>query len=412
MDDAAARAARVMARCDELATLSEEPGRLTRRYGTPALRQAMDLTAGWMEAAGMTTRRDPLGNLFGRYEGDQPDATALLLGSHLDSVRDAGSYDGPLGVLVALAAVERLHERGERLPVAVEVVAFADEEGLRYPTAFLGSAAAAGTLDPAWRDAVDAEGICLADAVASFGGDVAALRSGAPSLPAAVGWLEIHIEQGPTLEALDLAVGVVSAIVGLDKLAVAFRGEAGHAGTVAMDRRRDALCAAAEFVLAAEATARTTLGLVATVGEIVAEPGASNVVPGFVRLSLDLRHPEDADRRQARAHLEQTAREIVARRDIALEWQLLTDTRATPCDPDLSAHLGGAVAGAGYPVHCLPSGAGHDAVALAARMPVAMLFVRCAGGVSHNPAEAVAAEDVAVAIEVVDRFVYRVGSAG
>lgn len=404
MSDAATRAQRVMDRCDLLNTFSEEPGRLTRRFGAPELERAMVATAGWMTAAGMTTRRDPLGNLFGRYEGATPGASAFLLGSHLDSVRDAGKYDGPLGVLVALAAVEALHQRGARLPHAIEVAAFADEEGLRFRTAFLGSSAAAGTLDPAWLAAADDDGVPLAEAIRAFGGDPTAVAAGTRSLADAAGWLEVHIEQGPALEALDLPVGVVSAIVGMNKLALDFRGEAGHAGTVAMDRRRDALCAAAEFVLAAEAEARGTPGLVATVGQIAAEPGASNVVPGGATLSLDLRHPDDDVRHGARARLDAAAHQIAERRGVALTWHQLTDTGATRCDPALSARLSAAIAAAGFAVHHLPSGAGHDAVALASQMPVAMLFVRCAGGISHNPAEAVAVADVAAAITVVDRF--------
>ncbi len=398
------RAARAMERCEALNAFSEEPARLTRRYGTPALRQAMNATEGWLRSAGMTTRRDALGNLIGRYEGATPGAPALLLGSHLDSVRDAGKFDGPLGVLTALAAVEGLHERRERLPVAVEVIAFADEEGVRFRTAFLGSSAFVGSLEASKLEAVDDDEVSLREAIAAFGGDPDAVARGEGGLGPAVGWVEVHLEQGPRLEGLGLPVGVVSAIVGMNKVAVAFEGEAGHAGTVAMDRRRDALAAAAEFVLAAEAAARATAGLVATVGQIAAEPGASNVIPGLVRLSLDLRHPADGVRAAARVDLEEAARAIGARRGVGVAWERLTDTPATPCDPALTDRLAAAIAESDSPVERLPSGAGHDAVALAPRMPVAMIFVRCAGGVSHNPAESVAEADIAVAIDVLDRL--------
>ena len=402
--DAAARARLVMARCDELARHSEEPDRLTRRYGTPALRAAQATVAGWMCAAGMTTRRDAVGNLIGRYEGIPPGAPAFLLGSHLDSVRDAGTYDGPLGVLVALAAVEALHRRGERLPFAIEVVAFADEEGLRFRTAYLGSRAFAGGFDPAWLDLVDDDGVSLRAAIRDFGGDPDALPTASHQGADLLGYAEVHIEQGPTLEALGLPVGVVSAIAGQGRIAVTFRGEAGHAGTVAMALRRDALCAAAELVLAVEAIARETPGLVATVGQIAVEPGAGNVVPGRARLGLDVRHADDAVREDANHRLWQRADAIGTARHVALDWHPMSDNPATPLDPALTDLLVRAVAESGYPVHRLPSGAGHDAVALSPLAPATMLFVRCAGGISHNPAESVAIADVAAAIGVLDRF--------
>ena len=393
-----------MERCDALATFSEEPDRLTRGYGTDALRRAQDATAAWLRAAGMTVRRDPLGNLIGRYEGNDPSAGTFLLGSHLDSVRDAGRYDGPLGVLVALAAVERLHAQKRRLPFAVEVVAFADEEGLRYATAYLGSSVFAGGFDPAWLAATDADGVPLAAAIRSFGGDPEAVAASNRTGQDWRGWLEVHIEQGPALEALRLPVGVVSAIAGRSRIDVVFAGEAGHAGTVAMGLRRDALCAAAELVLAAEEAARSVEGLVATVGKIAAEPGAGNVIPGRALLTIDVRHPDDGVRGAACERLRARAEEIAGRRRVDVEWDVVNDNDAVAMDPALAGLLARAVAEAGHAVHRLPSGAGHDAVMLAPRCPVAMLFVRCAGGVSHNPAESVTTEDVAVAIEVVDRF--------
>ncbi len=400
-----------MARCDELAHHSEEPDRLTRRYGTPALRAAQEAVAGWLRAAGMTTQRDALGNVIARYEGKAAGTPAFLLGSHLDTVRDAGKYDGPLGVLVALAAVEALHDRRERLPFALEIVAFADEEGLRFRTAYLGSRAYAGGFDPAWLDLVDDDGVSLRAAIRGFGGDPDALPSARRDGAGLLGYLEVHIEQGPTLEALGLPVGVVSAIAGQGRIAVTVRGEAGHAGTVAMDHRRDALCAAAELVLAVEAVGRATPGLVATVGQIMVEPGAGNVVPGLARLSLDVRHPDDAVREDADRRLRQRADAIAAARRVELAWDPMSDNAATPLDTDLTDLLARAVADSGYPVHRLPSGAGHDAVALSPIAPAAMLFVRCAGGISHNPAESVAVEDVAVAISVLRRFLDLVASA-
>lgn len=393
-----------MERCAALRRFSEEPDRLTRPYGTPALRAAQDAVAGWMEAAGLSTRRDAIGNLIGRREGADPAAGTLLLGSHLDSVRDGGNFDGPLGVLVALAAVEGLATRHDSLPFAIELPAFADEEGLRFGTAYLGSSAYTGALDPALLATPDADGTPLAEAIRAFGGDPDAIGAERPPAPL-LGYVEVHIEQGPTLEALDLPVGVVSAIAGRNRIDAAFAGEAGHAGTVAMNRRRDALAAAAEVVLAAEEIARGTADLVATVGQIEVEPGAANVIPGRARLIVDLRHPDDAVRDDARRRLRERAAAIAERRRVGLAWDVPNDNGAVAMDPILAGLLADGISDAGFAVHRLPSGAGHDPVMLAPLCPVAMLFVRCAGGVSHNPAESVAEADVATAIEVMDRFV-------
>lgn len=402
--DAGALAERVMWQCDALGAISEEAGRLTRPYGTPSMARASELVAGWMRAIGMDVRHDAVGNLIGRYEGAGPGARRLLLGSHLDTVRDAGKYDGPLGVLVALACVQRLHERGERLPLALEVVGFADEEGLRFHTSYLGSRALARGLDPAALSIRDADGVSLADAIRAFGGDPAALVA-APAAPGDIlGYCEVHIEQGPVLEARGLPVGVVTAIAGQSRFALSFAGVAGHAGTVPMTLRRDALAAAAELVLAAEALARETPGLVATVGQLAAHPGASNVIPGLATLSLDVRHADDEVREGACGALAARAAAIAGQRGVELAWREVHAEASVSCDPWLSAVLGRAVERAGHPVVQLPSGAGHDGVMMSRLAPIAMLFVRCAGGVSHNPAESVAVEDVAAAITVMGHF--------
>jgi allantoate deiminase len=394
----------VMQRCDELAGFSEEPGRLTRRFATTALREANAAVAGWMRAAGMVVRQDAIGNLAGRYEADRPGAKTLLLGSHLDSVVDAGRYDGPLGVLAALACVQRLRDQGWRLPFAIELYGFADEEGVRYHTAYLGSQAVAGTLDPATLELADADGITLAEAIRAAGGDPARLAEARRRGDDLLGYVEVHIEQGPVLEARGLPVGVVSAIAGQSRFALRFAGVAGHAGTVPMELRQDALCAAAELVLAAEALARATPGLVATVGQIAARPGASNVIPGTATLSLDVRHQDDARRRAAIETLREQAQQIAQARRVALEWQSVQESRALACDAALAGLLEHAIASLGHPVAWLPSGAGHDGVALSTLAPIAMLFVRCKGGISHNPAESVDQADVAVAIEVLGHF--------
>ncbi|MCW3065667.1 MAG: allantoate amidohydrolase [Solirubrobacterales bacterium] len=380
----------VLARCDELAGLTEEPGRLTRRYATPALRAAGDAVGGWMREAGMTVRRDAVGNVIGRREGGP---RTLLLGSHLDTVVDAGRYDGALGVLVALAAVERAAD----LPYAVEVYGFADEEGVRFGTAYLGSGAVVGAPLPLER--VDADGVRLADVLRT---DPVDARRDPAGL---IGYVEVHIEQGPALEEAGAPLGVVTAIAGQTRSTVAFHGRAGHAGTVPMDLRHDALAGAAEWVGTVEAAGAEEAGLLATVGELTVEPGASNVIPGRVNASLDVRHAEDRARRAANERLRARAEEIADARGLRLQWQTVLDTVAVACDPTLSDLLARA---AGPDVPRLASGAGHDAVMMSRIAPAAMLFVRCAGGISHHPAESVAHDDVAAAIDATTRFLEEV----
>lgn len=402
----------VMERCDLLGQHSEEPGLLVRRYATPPMQEVNALVASWMQGAGMSTRQDQVGNLIGRYPAAREPAQTMLLGSHLDSVRDAGKYDGPLGVLVALSVVERLHQRGERLPFAIEIFGFADEEGLRYSSAYLGSKAVAGTFDLRLLDRLDDDDIPLAEAMRAAGGEPEQIEQARREAADLLGYCEVHIEQGPVLEELDLPVGLVSTIVGMSRVNVTLRGEAGHAGTVPMHLRRDALCAAAECALAAESTARSTPGLVATIGQLRVEPGASNVIPGRVTFSLDVRHQDDDERVKACAAIEQRFHTLAEARGVTCAWTLLQENPALPCAPTLAGQLGMAIARAGYPVYSLPSGAGHDGVALSALTGVAMLFVRCRGGISHNPAEAVAQEDVAVAIDVLERFLHLLAQKG
>ena len=384
----------VIGRCRELATVSEEAGRLTRPFASAAMARANALVGGWMEEAGMATRTDAAGNLVGHLPGSELDAGTLLLGSHLDTVCDAGAFDGALGVLLAIACVERLRAREITLPFAVDVYGFADEEGLRYGTAYLGSRAVAGTFDAALFALADAEGIHLRDALTAFGGDPVAIASAAR--PDAIGYLEAHMEQGPVLERANAAVGVVTAIAGQSRAQVAFTGEAGHAGTVPMAARRDAACALAEFVLAVEEAGRAAPGLVATVGQLAASPGAPNAIPGEATASLDVRHPDDAVRAAAVAGLLDRATAIGVARDVGVRWEPRMDAPAVAMDPGLVDALAAAARGAPR----LPSGAGHDAVALAASMPVGMLFVRCAGGVSHTPAESVDPADAEAALDV------------
>ena len=386
----------VLERCDALAAFSDDPGRLTRRFATPAWRAAGDAVEGWMREAGMATSRDAIGNVIGRLEG--AGAGTFVLGSHLDTVRDAGRYDGPLGVLVAIACAQRLRDEGR------EVVAFADEEGVRYGTAYLGSATLAGTLDQALLERTDANGISMAEAIAAIGGEPGGVAAARRDPADVLGYCEVHIEQGPVLEDEDVPVGVVTAIAGQTRARVTFAGSPGHAGTVPMAMRHDALPAAAEWILAVEETARASDGLVATVGDARIDPGAANVIPGQVILALDVRHADDGALAAAATQLRQRADAIARARDLRSAWAPMQDNPAVECSPALTDALADAVSAAGHRVVRLPSGAGHDAVAMSAIAPVAMLFVRCAGGISHHPAESVAAQDVAVAIDVLTGY--------
>ena len=392
----------IIERCQFLAECTEEPGAITRPFASEAMRRAHVLVTDWMREAGMSVRHDNIGNLRGRYPGDG--ASTLLLGSHLDSVRDAGKYDGPLGVVVAIAAVQRLHDAGVRLPFAVEVLGFADEEGLRYGSTYLGSRALAGHFDAGDLSRVDAAGIAMSDAIRAFGGDPEQIGADRWQEGDLVGYVEVHIEQGPVLENRGLPVGVVSAIAGQTRMELEFSGVAGHAGTVPMDRRRDALAAAAEFVLAVEAAAATEPGMVATVGKLAVEPGASNVIPGRALFSFDARHAEDRRRDEFTAAMLARAREIARRRKLGFEARGVSENPAVRCSPRLVKLLAQAAKDTGHRPIELTSGAGHDGVVMSTLTDVGMLFVRCKGGISHNPAESVTTEDVAVALDVLSRF--------
>jgi allantoate deiminase len=373
-----------MRRADELGAISDEPGRLTRTFHSPAMQRANALVGSWMREAGLEGREDAAFNLVGRWPCASSKAKTLLLGSHLDTVRDAGKYDGPLGVLAALAVAQQLKNEGVALPFHVEVIGFSDEEGVRYQTTYLGSRALAGTLTK--RD------LAL---VAEKGIERAKRRKGE-----FLAYAEVHIEQGPVLEAEKLAVGVVSGIAGQMRSRLEFIGEAGHAGTTPMKFRRDALCAAAEFTLAAE-----RCGITATVGQIDAQPGASNVIPGHVTLSLDARDLDNARRRTAVRALQKKAGAIARRRGVRVKWTPVQESASVACDRALSAALHTAAAMHQSRVLTLPSGAGHDAVAISALCPVAMLFVRCRRGISHNPAESVKTADVRIALAVLRDFI-------
>jgi allantoate deiminase len=390
-----------MERCELLSNISEDAEGICRPYGCESMREVNKIVSGWMHSAGMTTRHDAIGNLIGRYEGTG--GKTLILGSHLDTVRDAGKYDGILGVMVAVACVEKLG--GEKTPFSIEVAAFADEEGLRFGTTYLGSSVYAGAFDEARLELEDRDEVSLARAVRDFGGEPDALVNGGRGNGDLLGYCEVHIEQGPVLENKDLPVGVVTGIQSQSRIQASFTGVAGHAGTVPMEGRKDALCAAAEFILEVERTAKAEPDSVATVGEVNVLPGASNVISGETRVSLDLRHPDDAARERLRDHLRSRAADIVASRNCGHSWEVRQENAVIPMDDRLTDILGKAMESSGLPVCRIPSGAGHDAAQMASLTAPAMLFVRCEGGISHNPAESVTKEDVGVAIDVVSRFI-------
>lgn len=394
----------IMARCDALAELSEQPDGLTRTFGTDRHRAALDLIAGWMGEAGMAVRQDASGNLIGRYEAAPAGAPCIMLGSHQDTVRDGGRYDGMLGIVAPLAAVATLHRQGRRLPTAVELIVFGDEEGVRFQTTLLGSKAVAGTFDPATLATRDADGVSVAQAMRAIGGDPDRIASAARRPGEVLAFVETHIEQGPVLEAEGLPVGVVTAIAGGSRLAITLEGEAGHAGTVPMDRRRDALCAAADAVLTIERHCRAGSGLVGTVGRLTASPGAINVIPGRVSFTADIRAAEDAARRTAVAEIREKIEAIAATRGVTADIETLYESDGATCAPPLVERLEAAIAATGHRPRRLMSGAGHDAMAMAALCPVAMLFVRCEKGISHNPAEAITAEDAGTAAQVLLHF--------
>ncbi|MBM9403869.1 allantoate amidohydrolase, partial [Gluconacetobacter azotocaptans] len=370
----------------------------------------LDRLATWMREAGMSARIDAAGNLLGRYEGLAPDAPALLIGSHVDSVRDGGRYDGMLGVMLGIEAVAGFAARGRRFPFALEVIGFGDEEGSRFPVSMLATRAVAGALDGQDLDLRDSAGTTLAEALASFGLDVAQLPAAARRRDGIVAYVEAHIEQGPVLEAEDRALGVVSAIAAQYRFRAVVGGVAGHAGTMAMHLRRDALAAAAEMVLAVETIGGGGPGdLVATVGRMEVGPGVTNVVPGEVAFSIDIRAGTDAARDRAADAVRRALGGIAARRQVSLGLELQQDLPATPCDAGLTALMGQAVrtaTGEDAP-RVLVSGAGHDAMVMARLAPMSMLFLRCAGGISHHPAEAVRDADVELALRAMTDFIER-----
>lgn len=398
------RARRAIEECLTIAAMSEEQGQITRRFLTPPVSDVHRLLRTRMESMGLNVGIDALGNLRGVWNPVGAGSRRIMLGSHIDSVPNAGAFDGVLGVTMALEWVGLAQQSA--LPVGIEVIAFSEEEGVRFGVPFLGSRAVAGRFDPRLFDLRDSAGVSLSEAIRAFGLDPSEL-DGARMSEVIAGFFEVHIEQGPILEAEDLSVAAVLGIVGQTRMSLEFAGQSNHAGTTPMHLRRDAVAAAAEWITGVEKVAARTEGMVATVGRVNVEPNATNVIPALARVSLDTRHMQDAARQSAVEELTDRAHGIAERRGLEVTIQPQLNQPAVSMDERLTAYLAEAIEAQGLPPRTMPSGAGHDAMVMAARVPTAMLFLRSPGGISHHPAEAVREEDVANALHVGYRFLER-----
>jgi allantoate deiminase len=400
MESCLSAARQVVDRCRLLAQFTEEPGFTTRTFLSPPMHDVHARLSDWMQRAGMTTRVDAVGNLRGRYAASQTDAGRLFIASHLDTVPRAGSFDGVLGVVLAVSLVELL--AAHRLKFEIEIVGFSEEEGVCFGIPFLGSRALIG--DAADLLSLrDSSGVTVREAIEAFGLDPSGINQ-ARVEGQTLGYLEFHIEQGPVLESLNLPLGLVEGIFGQSRLDVSFEGQANHAGTTPMHLRRDALAGAAEWIQIVEREAIATSGLIATVGRLQADPNARNVIAGCVLASLDVRHANDGVRKNVVSRLLESASAIGVRRGLRVSWDVNLDQAAVPMDAALTDILERAVSASGIAVHRLMSGAGHDAMIVAPHMPAAMLFLRSPGGISHHPDEAVFIEDVAAALQVGAKF--------
>ena len=386
----------VIARCRRLASFSEDTDGTRRTFLSPPMRDCHRDVSSWMKTLGMTVPVDAVGNLRGFYPATSPGAPRLLIGSHLDTVPNAGAFDGILGVVLAVALVKSLE--GMKLPFGIEAVGFSEEEGVRFGVPFIGSRALVGRVDEELLGRKDANGISVRKAIHDFGlnpNDISTAALGDDVL----GYIEFHIEQGPVLESLGRPLGVVEAIVGQNRLELNFSGQANHAGTTPMNLRRDALAAAAEWIVTVENLAKQTPGVVATVGFLEAKPGATNVIAGEARATLDIRHASDRTRTEALDELIRQAESIAGRRGLTVRWRTLLAQHAVAMDPFLTDQIQHAIQKTGCEPHRMASGAGHDAMILAEKVPAAMIFLRTPGGISHDPAESVHLDDVAKALE-------------
>jgi allantoate deiminase len=390
------RAEEVIARCQTLGRFSEDLGSTRRTFLSQPMRDCHREIAGWLEPLGVEVSIDAAGNLRGVYPAAGPGQPRLLVGSHLDTVPNAGAYDGILGVVLAVALLQALD--GRRLPFGIEVVGFSEEEGVRFGTPFIGSLALIGRLDDEVLSRRDAHGISVRRVIEEFGLNPAEIPQAVLKADT-LGFVEFHIEQGPVLEKLGHPLGVVDAIVGQSRLEFTFAGRTNHAGTTPMHLRYDAVAAAAEWITAVERQAQSVSGLVATVGKIDAKPGATNVIAGEVRLTLDVRHGSDEARTGAVATVIRLAKQVAERRGLSVSHNTLLNQQAVLMNPLLVKEIEEAIRKTGCEPHRMVSGAGHDAMILAEKVPAAMIFLRTPGGISHDPGESVQIDDVAKAIE-------------
>jgi allantoate deiminase len=401
------RARRILEECHLIASMTEEEGRITRRFLTPPMHRVHERLETRMKDLGMQVRVDAAGNQRGVWKLREPQRSRLVLGSHLDSVPNAGAYDGVLGVVIALEWVRIAQEIGFNRPI--EVIGFSEEEGVRFGVPFLGSRAAAGCFDTELLRLSDATGTTLEESIRDFGLDPSQIPQAAIDDPVR-GFVEVHIEQGPVLDAAGMSVAAVTAIVGQTRGTLTFKGHANHAGTTPMHLRKDALAAGAEWISCVEEITNRTPGLVATVGKVLAEPNAANVIAAKVEVSLDCRHADDAVRAETVLELRAKALAIVERRDMRMEWTEHMNQSAVPMDAELTTMMVESIREVGLPAMRITSGAGHDAMIMASRMPTTMLFLRSPGGVSHDPAEAVLAEDIEASLQVAQRFLERLSA--
>ncbi len=401
----------IIAMAEDLAQFSETPGMLRCSYLTPAHLATAARIRDFMLAAGLAVHIDAVGNVVGVLPGDGSTPKRLLTGSHYDTVINAGKFDGRLGILLPIAVAGSLRRAGSKLPYSLEIIAFAEEEGVRFKSTFLGSRAVAGRFDLQALDSIDEHGISMREAILAAGNDPAAIAAIARDRTQVLSFVEVHIEQGPVLLDAGAAVGVVTSIAGCVRSIVTVEGLSGHAGTVPMPLRRDAAAAAAEMVLAVERRCSSEPGLVGTVGKLEVPGGAINVIPGRCEFSIDIRSGSDALRDAAAADVRAEIEKIATRRGVRVEQRPVVEAAGVPCAPALQEAWSASVqrvTGAG--ARRLPSGAGHDAMMMASLTDIGMLFVRCGnGGISHHPMETMSADDAEVAAQVFRDFLQHVG---
>jgi len=396
---------RIVKRIEILGSISDDSECLSRLYGTKAHKKAGKKISKWMEKAGMQTSKDIVGNINGVLKSNNPDAKHFMIGSHYDTVCDAGKYDGPLGVILGIEIAQLFSEKKIELPFHLHVAAFADEEGCRFNIAYLGSSLIAGNFDKNWLTKVDDFGVSLDDLMKKNKGNINGINKNTIPSKDWLGYFEPHIEQGPVLCDADEPVCLVSGIAAQNRVNVGWKGVSGHAGTYPMGSRNDALCAASEFVLAVETLGNTHKEkLVATVGKITSKPNISNVIPGFITHSLDLRSPDNSFLELINKELYAKASEIAKKRNIEFEWELMQSNQSVVCDQELKEILSKSIKKHTKKLMQIPSGAGHDAVMMSKVAPVSMMFIRCKEGISHHPLEYVSPEDIEESIKVMYDF--------